>query len=296
MASTTKLFSNNNPPSCEDEDLNGFKNENNNLITGSGQSLSTADNQQTQKAVAAYAAGGDFYTDSGAADAYVLSPVGAKLAPEDYFEGMRVRFVPSNTNTGPSTINVATLGVLDIHLEGGTADPAAGQIIAGREMTVIYRTSPGAHLELQAPTGAFRGALVFLDANQSLTDAVPAALSFEQETYDTDSIHDNATNPTRLTVPSGVTKVRLTGQIAYAAGTSGLRQARIEKDGAQLEGTPQVSVVSAGSDYLNVTSAVLPVAGGNYFELIGLQISGGALNAVGSAGGVSSWFGMEIVE
>ena len=37
MASTTKTWTNNSAPACEDVDLNGFKDENNNLIEGSGQ-------------------------------------------------------------------------------------------------------------------------------------------------------------------------------------------------------------------------------------------------------------------
>lgn len=128
MASTVKTFSNNNPPSCEDEDLNGFKLENNNLIVGSGQSLSTADNQQTHKAVSAYAASGDFYTDSGIANAYVLSTVGAKVPPPEYADGMRTRFDVANPNAGgASTINVAGLGVKPLTDSSGNA-PDAGRI------------------------------------------------------------------------------------------------------------------------------------------------------------------------
>jgi len=68
MAATAKTWLNNNPPTCEDDDLNGFKNENNNAIVGSGQSLNTGDLQQTHKAMAVFASVGNFYADSGAAD------------------------------------------------------------------------------------------------------------------------------------------------------------------------------------------------------------------------------------
>jgi len=36
MAASVKTFSNNNPPSVEDDDINGLILENNNLISGSG--------------------------------------------------------------------------------------------------------------------------------------------------------------------------------------------------------------------------------------------------------------------
>ena len=300
MAATTKAFSNNNPPACEDEDLNGFKNENNNLITGSGQGLSTADNQQTQKAVAVYAAGGDFYADSGAADAYVLSPVGSKLAPEDYFEGMRVRFAPDNDNTGASTVNVDSLGVIDIKLPGGTADPSAGQIVAGRESEFSYRTSPGAHFELNQPSGAFRGALAFLAASASIPDSATTALVLADEIYDTDSIHDNAINPSRLTVPSGVTRVRLIGRASWNGNSTGFRRLSIHKGGlGNYGGVPinsELPISASVVHDMQVISPVLNVTSGDYFELYAYQTSGGALSVIGNATGISTWFGMEIVE
>lgn len=111
MSATAKTWVNNQAPTCEDADLNGFKNENNNLIVGSAQALSTGDNQQTHKAVSVYAAGGDFYSDTGSADTYVLNVVGSRLSPPAYFTGMRVRFLVNADNTGASTVNVAGLGV-----------------------------------------------------------------------------------------------------------------------------------------------------------------------------------------
>ena len=103
MSATIKIWANSVPPTCEDDDLNGFKSENNNLIVGSGQGLSTADNQQTHKAVAHYSAVGDYYGDSGAVNTYVLSTTGSQVAPPTYATGMRIRFVAGNANTGEMT-------------------------------------------------------------------------------------------------------------------------------------------------------------------------------------------------
>lgn len=136
MAATVKTWVNNSPPQVEDADLNGFKLENSNLIVGGGEALSDADNQQTHKAVSAYAAGGAFYTDSGAADAHVLDTVGAKVAPPAYFDGFEAIFRAGNTNTGATTVNVATLGVKNIFF-GGVA-LVGGEIVAGAVVTLIY--------------------------------------------------------------------------------------------------------------------------------------------------------------
>ena len=115
-------------PQCDAEYLNSVRAELNSIITNTGQTPTTATLTQLETAVSIHAAGGDFYTDSGAADAYVLSTVGSKLAPDDYFNGMKVRFLPGNANTGASTVNVATLGSINIKLADGSTDPAAGDI------------------------------------------------------------------------------------------------------------------------------------------------------------------------
>ncbi len=108
-------------------------------ITDTGQGLSGGILDQISKAMSIYAGGGDFYTDSGVADAYVLTVVGAKKAPVAYFNGMSVRFLPGNVNGGgAATVNVASLGVKNIKLADGATDPEAGQLPGSAEITLTY--------------------------------------------------------------------------------------------------------------------------------------------------------------
>lgn len=142
MAATEKTFVDDLPGdpnnSVEAVDVNGFKNENTTLITTSGQTAAAGNNNQTSIGASIYSAGAAFYTDSGAADSYVLSPVGGKLAPNAYFNGMRIRFLPAFDNTGPSTVNVDSLGVKDIKLSDGITNPAAGDIMAGIQIVLFF--------------------------------------------------------------------------------------------------------------------------------------------------------------
>jgi len=119
-------------------ELNQSTTELENIITKSGQSTSSITLDQISKGVSIYTAGADFYTDSGAADAYVLNAILSFNSPVVYFTGMRVRFVPANTNTGASTINVAGLGVKNIKLTDGTSDPDAEELTAGRIIELFY--------------------------------------------------------------------------------------------------------------------------------------------------------------
>jgi hypothetical protein len=89
---------------------------------------------QLGKALAGYVANGEFYTDSGVANAYILTPEGGKQSPPAYTDGMRVRFVAANNNTGiGATVNVAGLGVKSIVRADGS-NPYSGTISGETEL------------------------------------------------------------------------------------------------------------------------------------------------------------------
>lgn len=131
-------FVDNNPPQCDAAWLNSVKSEVNNFIASTGVSATDVDLNQMGVAITEYAAGADFYTDTGAADAYVVGVVGSKKASSQYFNGMRVRFIPANVNTGASTINVSGLGVKNIKKADGSTNPAAGDIPITTEIGLTY--------------------------------------------------------------------------------------------------------------------------------------------------------------
>jgi len=142
-----------------------------NVITGLGITLASGDLNQLGKAIAGYVANGQFYTDSGAADAYVLSTVGSKQAPSAYTTGARFIFVPGNTNTGASTVNAGGLGVKNIKTRDGR-DPAAGVIQANQGIVLEY---DGTNAVIIGSVGTEASAEILpftfaSDANDTLTD------------------------------------------------------------------------------------------------------------------------------
>ena len=132
MAGKNSVFVNNSAPSVDAAYLNLQRTEGNNLITSSGQVLNDAISDQETIGVARYTAN-NFYTDSGAADAYVLT-LGASFtspvsATDDYFDGMTVNFRPSaNSTGGAATVNVGGAGVKSIKQADGTTNPTASQL------------------------------------------------------------------------------------------------------------------------------------------------------------------------
>ena len=108
-----------------------------NLIEDTGITLSNADLEQVSKSLANYSSGGDFFTDSGAADAYVLTAIGNKKGPTSYADGLRVRFIVGTTNTGASTVNVSALGAKNIVRENGSA-LQAGDLFTNETVELVY--------------------------------------------------------------------------------------------------------------------------------------------------------------
>lgn len=117
-------------------EFNDIPDELENMITSAGITLSSSDVNQLAKAIAKYSAGADYYTDGGSANAYVLSPVGSHKAPPAYFEGMRVRFKPANSNTSSSTINVNSLGSKAVKRNGSAL--ASGDLSSTKFVELIY--------------------------------------------------------------------------------------------------------------------------------------------------------------
>ena len=113
-----------------------------NIIDDTGQTPSSGNLDQLGIGVSEYAASSQWYTDSGAADAYVLSKVGNKQAPSRYSDGMVVRFRATNNNTGASTINVNGLGSKDITREDGSALQAQ-DISTAKDTLLRYDDSAG---------------------------------------------------------------------------------------------------------------------------------------------------------
>ncbi len=112
----------------------------NNFVQESGQTLSAGNPSQLGIGAANYAAHGDFFTDSGSPDTYILATQASKKGPNAYIDGMRTRFEVGNTNTGASTVNVASLGVKDIKQADGS-DLTANQLSVGDFVTIFFDSS-----------------------------------------------------------------------------------------------------------------------------------------------------------
>lgn len=147
---TGSPFVNNSSPSVQDKWLNSVQDEINNVISSVSQSISDTELNQLGNTISSYSGDGDFFTDSGAVNSYVLTVIASKRPPLLYTAGQRVRFVPGNTNSGASTINVVGIGVVGI-LDPAGAPLTGGEIISGIALELYY---DGAAFRLSNVSGA----------------------------------------------------------------------------------------------------------------------------------------------
>lgn len=136
-------------------------------------------------------------------------------------------------------------------------------------------------------------ALVYLSSDFAIpTNAQTVVPNWDMEEYDTHGFHDLVTNPGRLTVPAGVTRVRL--GLSYSRTSDDDRMlGSILKNGSLFPGTGYKGLDYAAASVagLNIQSAILEVVPGDYFEArVFNQTSGASLDSA------ESWFSIQEVD
>ena len=130
----------------------------------------------------------------------------------------------------------------------------------------------------------------------TLTTATLTALPWNSEVWDSDGYHDNVTNNSRITIPSGLGGVYLAqAQIAWTGNATGRRYEYITKNG--VGGTAvarQVDQPTNASAIVYQVSCLALLAAGDYLESAGQQDSGGGLATNGGTED-TSWFSVTLI-
>lgn len=152
----------------------------------------------------------------------------------------------------------------------------------------------------QGLAAPFRGVLA--GRTSELTDfTLPLLVPWQVTEYDTDGFW-NAGATTRLTVPAGVQKVRLTGQvrITSSATAHGVYMSAYKNGGDNFRGQPICSLRLGSTGFTDNIytlggSAAIPVVAGDYFELrLNMSSAAAAMNDIVLDN--RSWFGLEVVQ
>ncbi|MCG8491038.1 MAG: hypothetical protein MI743_05440 [Sneathiellales bacterium] len=182
--------------------------------------------------------------------------------------------------------------------QSATVSTGSGASIVVEEGTVRLLYCDGSNiiaLTDETSTGAaasgFSGAMVSLGANQSVADSSDTALEWTVSNHDSDDFHDTGTNPSRFTIPVGISTVILTAQIRWDSDDSDIREVKFWKNGnSSYQGRAFLRRAATNNLLLNLVSPPLAVTAGDYFEVAVWQNSGESRDVLQH---YSCWFSLQ---
>ena len=134
-------------------------------------------------------------------------------------------------------------------------------------------------LKWAAPSGGSTtvvGCSVRKTATQSINNSTSTVVTWTTEDFDTDGFHDNVTNNSRITIPSGKGgKYRFAWAIQWPSNGAGSPDLVIKKNGTAIHN--QVDA-SGGGWLCQNQSRIFDLAAGDYLEIFVFQNSGGSRN------------------
>ena len=191
-----------------------------------------------------------------------------------------------------------------------TADYLVGTADAGLSNEIVVGTAPGGELggtwaaptvdavhsgtshagvvtthEAAAAPHAAHVCKIYHSTTQILTTGVSTALTFDSEELDTDGFHEGVTNPTRITIPTGLGgKYSFGCKVTMAASSLGVRVLRFQKNGATTLPASRWADSSPPTTEMEIEYTLGPIAlvAGDYVEILAFHNVGAGL-AYGSA-------------
>ena len=187
----------------------------------------------------------------------------------------------------------------------GTVTDAAPDTLS--RTTVVSSSNSGSLVNFSAGTKdvfltlhtgnvAFSGCLLGLGSDFACVYNDYAPIEWDVETEDVGGWHEGVTNPSRITIPAGVSRVRFTWQVQFESDNSDDRYVFFYKDGSIVNNVGMSSWASdiPGPTELKIggASAAVAVAAGEYYELVIWQNGASPNLDILSKG---TWFAVEKV-
>lgn len=136
--------------------------------------------------------------------------------------------------------------------------------------------------DLNTRLGVIEGfpySVVYTSAAQTISTSTFTAVGFDAEISDDYAMHDNVTNNSRLTIPTGEDGLYLVVfKLEWASNSSGDRITRLYVNGSGNNYAYTRIPPSASSFTAYTVSAVLPLSAGDYVQQYVWQNSGGDLD------------------
>lgn len=174
-----------------------------------------------------------------------------------------------------------TSGTVTITNSMATAIDAKGDLVAGTGADAFSRLAVGANntvltadsaqatgMKWATPSpAAYIGASVTSNTNQTISGGVTAALNWNTENWDTDSFHDNATNNSRMTIPTGKSGKYLVSGVVTLENNGIILSIFTAVNGTKVPDGGSTAVGVSSGDAGASISMVLDLTAGQYVEI-----------------------------
>jgi hypothetical protein len=170
-------------------------------------------------------------------------------------------------------------------LIAATAADTPARLAVGTNGQTLVADSTAATGIKWAVASPFIGCYLTKTANQTVSNATMTALTFNTELLDSNTFHDNSTNTSRITIPTGYAgKYLVFGQATFAGSATGIRLIKIIKNGSG-DGPDIESGAMAANQTPLTQQFIVDLAVGDYLEMNVYQTSGGNLDVQGDTSG-----------
>jgi len=181
-------------------------------------------------------------------------------------------------NLNPST----TLGDIEYRSSTANTNTRLGIGTTGQVLTVAGGVPSWA---TPSSGSSFAGARLTRSVNQSISNNTDTMIAWDVETFDVGGYHDNATNNTRITIPSGKAGYyQINTTLSFSGSGTGQRCITLAKNGTnRAYNLNIIRAVNAGGYTSVFYSDIVYGAVADYFEISTFQDSGDALNIIGNS-------------
>jgi hypothetical protein len=219
----------------------------------------------------------------------------------EYYDGAAWVGAPVGDITGVTAgvgiTGGGTSGTVTVTNDMATTITAAGDIVVGtgsgtydnlpigttaQVLTADTTVSPYKVKWATPAAPSFVGCSLTKVANQTTSAATYTVITFTSEEFDTNGFHDNSTNTSRITIPTGYAgKYLITGQISTTTGTE-THTSAIKLNGSNFNTMTSVYSAQSGAGG-SIQNVIMNLAVGDYVEfsqysVSGVQVNGTAAN------------------
>jgi len=174
--------------------------------------------------------------------------------------------------TTPDNTDLVKNGALAIRTLGSAIDTSLLDLKGGTTGQVLSKaTNADLDFSWTTPASGFVG-VSLTGSTQSITSNTQTALTFTTEDFDTNSFHDNSTNTSRITIPSGKGgKYQINALIGLDLNTTGTRSLSLYLNGSVAY---EFNIHASATGPTGVMPVIKNLSVGDYIELFAWQTSG----------------------